>query len=142
MLRVRPASIGVVKDASLLRMAGRQHGLLTVRQVASLGYSHDAVRRRVEAGVLFRVYRGVYAVAGSRDTFEFRVLAAVLAAGEAAVASGRCAAALYGLRRIRPGGVPRRCTGSAESDAISSKSPFPAGMPCVWRGSWGTGGIS
>lgn len=51
--------------------------------------------------MLFRVYRGVYALAGTRDTFEFRVMAAVLAAGDGAVASGRCAAALYGLRRIR-----------------------------------------
>src|SRR5688500_5660632 len=88
-LQARPASIDVVKDAPLLRMAGRQHGLLTVRQVGSLGYGRDAVRRRVEAGVLFRVYRGVYAVAGTRDTFEFRAMAAVLAAGENAVASGR-----------------------------------------------------
>jgi hypothetical protein len=42
----------------------------------------------------------VYAVAGSKDTFEFRVMAAALAAGEGAVASHRCAAALYNIRRI------------------------------------------
>src|SRR5688572_27552317 len=82
-------------------MAGRQHGLVRMRQLGLLGFGRDAVRRRVEAGVLFRVYRGVYGVAGARDTFEFRVMSAVLAAGEGSVASGRCAAALYGLRRVR-----------------------------------------
>lgn len=90
-----------MKDAPLLRLAGRQHGLVTTAQLLALGYSPDAVRRRVESGVLFRVYRGVYAVAGSRDTFDFRVMAAVLAGGDGAVASHRCAAALFGLRRIR-----------------------------------------
>ena len=43
----------------------------------------------------------MYAVAGTKDTFDFRVMAAILVAGEGALASHRCAAALYGLRRIR-----------------------------------------
>lgn len=67
----------------------------------ALGFTEDAIRRRVDDGVLFRVHRGVYAVAGTRDSLEFRVMGAVLAAGEGAVASGRCAAALFDLRRIR-----------------------------------------
>jgi len=89
-----------VNDAALLRLAGRQHGLVAMRQLAGLGYNEHHIRWRLKVGVLFRVYRGVYAVAGSADTFEFRVMAAVLAAGAGAVASHRCAAALYGLRRI------------------------------------------
>jgi hypothetical protein len=90
-----------VNDAALLRLAGRQHGLVAMRQLARLAYTEHQIRRRLEAGVLFRVHRGVYAVAGSKDTFEFRVMAAVFGAGEGAVASHRCAAVLYGLRRIR-----------------------------------------
>ena len=90
-----------MNEAALLRLAGRQHGLVTSVQLAGLGFSRSAVARRAEAGMLFRVHRGVYAVAGTRDTFEFRVMAAVLASGDRALASGRCAAALYGLRRIR-----------------------------------------
>lgn len=69
--------------------------------MAALGFTEKAIRHRVTAGVLFRVHRGIYAVAGTRDSFEFRVMAAVLAAGEGALASHRCAAGLYGLRRIR-----------------------------------------
>jgi putative AbiEi antitoxin of type IV toxin-antitoxin system len=88
-------------DAALLRLAARQHGLMTAAQLASLGYTKDGILRRLRAGMLFRVHRGVYAVAGTRDCFEFRVTGAVLAAGEGAVASGRCAAALFDLRRIR-----------------------------------------
>jgi len=88
-------------DAALLRSAGRQQGLLTARQLIALGFTEKAIRHRVRTGVLFRVHRGVYAVAGTRDSFDFRVLAAVLAAGEGALASHRCAAVLYGLRRIR-----------------------------------------
>ena len=90
-----------MNDAALLRLAGRQHGLVAMRQLAGLGYTEHHIRWRIRVGLLFRVHRGIYAVAGSADTFEFRVMAAVLAAGDGAVASHRCAAALYGLRRIR-----------------------------------------
>lgn len=90
-----------MNDAGLLRMALRQHGLVAMYQLALLGYTEHHIRHRIASKVLFRVHRGVYAVAGARDTFEFRVMAAVLATGEGAVASHRCAAALYGLRRIR-----------------------------------------
>jgi len=72
-----------------------------MRQLAPLGFTEHHIRRRIEAGFLFRVHRGVYALAGSKDTFDFRVMAAILAAGEGAVASHRCAAVLYGIRRIR-----------------------------------------
>jgi hypothetical protein len=92
---------GGMDDAALLRLAGRQHGLATLAQLVALGFTEKAIRHRLKAGVLFRVHRGVFAVAGTKDRFEFRVMAAVLAAGEGALASHRCAAALYGLRRIR-----------------------------------------
>jgi hypothetical protein len=90
-----------MNDTPLLRLAGRQHGLVAIGQLIRLGYSQHHIRWRIRVGILFRVYRGVYAVAGSADTFEFRVMAAVLAARAGALASHRCAAVLYGLRRIR-----------------------------------------
>jgi hypothetical protein len=42
----------------------------------------------------------VYALAGARQDFDFRILAAVLVAGPDAVVSHRAAAALFGLRRV------------------------------------------
>ena len=90
-----------MNDTALLRLAGRQHGLVAMRKLARMGYAEYHIRWRIRVGLLFRVYRGVYAVAGAADTFPFRVMAAVLAAGDGAVASHRCAAALFGLRRIR-----------------------------------------
>jgi len=109
-------------EAEILRVAGRQHGLITARQLAALGLSKPAVLRRVELGMLFRVHRGVYAIAGTRDTFEFRVLAAVLAAGEGAVASHRCAAALFGLRRIRCDGPEVTVSGRRASTIAAFRS--------------------
>jgi len=91
-------------EAALLRLAARQHGLVTAGQLASLGFTKDAILRRQKAGVLFRVHRRVYAVAGTRDTFEFRVMAAVLAAGEGAVALCR--------RAVRVAPDPMRPRGS------------------------------
>jgi len=99
--RAAPALMAAMNDAPLLRLAGRQHGLVTTAQLLALGYGKQGIWRRVEAGVLFRVFRGVYAVAGAKDTFEFRMMSAVLASGNGAVVSHRCAAALFGLRRIR-----------------------------------------
>jgi hypothetical protein len=87
-------------DAALLRLAGRQHALITTRQLMALGLTEKQIRGLVAAGILFAVHRGVYGIAGAKDTLEFRALAAVLASGDGAVASHRCAAALFGLRRV------------------------------------------
>lgn len=59
-----------VNDVPILRLGSRQHGLVTTAQLVRLGYTEQQIRRRVEDGSLFRVFRGVYAVAGSKDTFE------------------------------------------------------------------------
>lgn len=116
---------GGVHDAALLRLAGRQHGLVTARQLGSLGYTKDQIYWRLQTGVLFRVHRGVYAVAGTKDGFEFRVLAAVLAAGDGALASHRCAAALFDLRRL-PCDAP-------EVTVSGRAAPRIAGLRCHRR---------
>ncbi len=83
----------------MARIAGRQHGLVTVTQLLDAGLSREAVKGRIEKGVLHRVHHGVYRVGHRAPSIEARYMAAVLACGEGAVLSGRAAAFLYGLVR-------------------------------------------
>jgi hypothetical protein len=90
------APSGVV--AAILRLATRQHGLLTRRQWLAGGLSVGQLERALKGGALRVVHPGVYAIAGTRPTFEQDVLAACLAVG--GVASHRCAAYLWKFRKF------------------------------------------
>lgn len=81
----------------LARLARAQHGLLTADQTEAAGISAGARKRRIRSGRWISMAPGVVAVAGSAATWRQRTLAAVLAAGPAAVASHSTAAALFGL---------------------------------------------
>jgi very-short-patch-repair endonuclease len=91
-------------DCRILALADRQHGVITWRQLAAAGLDDRAVTRRVRAGRLHRVHRGVYAVGHERLTMHGRFLAAVVSYGDLAVLSHMSAAILHGLR---PGHGPR-----------------------------------
>jgi very-short-patch-repair endonuclease len=91
------------RDAAAVRQAARQHGLVTAAQLAELGMSRAAVRRRVRSGRWTEVEPRVVRVAGSPATWESDVLARVLGAGAGAVASHRTAGVLWGLDGCRPG---------------------------------------
>lgn len=94
------------------RLVAGQHGLITTAQLRQLGLSDAAIRRRVANSRWMKVDRGVIRIAGVPVTWESTVLAAVLAAGDGAVASHRTAAVLWGLDGFRKGPpellVPRR----------------------------------
>ena len=83
--RIRQERIGGV--------ARRQHGLITTKQLASLGLTAAAIRGRAW---LRRVHRGVYQV-GPVEAPRAREMAAALACGPRAVLSHRSAAAVWGL---------------------------------------------
>jgi very-short-patch-repair endonuclease len=83
----------------LARLAARQHGVVTLRQLYSLGFSDDRVRTLVSAGWLHRLHRGVYAVGHPRLGLHGRWMAAVLAGGADAVLSHQAAAELWQLRK-------------------------------------------
>jgi len=68
-------------DVLIAEIATRQHGLISVWQLYGLGIGERGVRRRVDAGRLHRIHRGVYAVGHSAPSLERRWLAAVLAVG-------------------------------------------------------------
>ncbi len=79
------------------RIAARQHGAVALRQLEDLGVSSSTIHGWVVAGWLRRAQPGVVIVAGSANTYEQRLAAALLAAGDGAVVSHRAAVYLWGL---------------------------------------------
>jgi hypothetical protein len=92
-------------DPRVASIAARQHGVVSVEQLRAAGLDEAAVRRRVAAGRLHRLHRGVYAVGHRSLSWRGRWLAAVLAAGDGAVVSLASAAALWEFLRPIPGPV-------------------------------------
>jgi hypothetical protein len=92
-------------DARIATIAGRQHGVVTQEQLVAVGLDKSAITRRVQAGRLYRLHRGVYAVGHRSLSWRGRWLAAVLAAGDGAVLSHSSAAALWQFLRPIPGPV-------------------------------------
>lgn len=85
-------------DRAISELARRQHGVLALRQLAEVGLTADAARKRATAGRLHRVHSGVFAVVDpALLTRRGRFMAAVLACGRRAVLSHGSAAALHEL---------------------------------------------
>jgi very-short-patch-repair endonuclease len=88
-------------DDAIAAVAGAQYGVIARAQLIDLGVGYRAVDHRVAQGRLHPVYRGVFAVGHNVLTRDGVWLAAVLAAGPAAVLSHRSAAALWAIRGDR-----------------------------------------
>jgi hypothetical protein len=82
-------------DALVARIAARQHGVVSARQLFRCGLTRKAISRRVRAGRLFPIHRGVYAVGHPGLAHRGRWKAATLALGPWAVLSHRSAAELW-----------------------------------------------
>ena len=82
-------------DALVAKIAANQHGVITTAQLFYAGLSEAAITRRVTAGRLHRLYRGVYAVGHTNLSQEGKWMAAVLACGEGAALSHDSAAHLW-----------------------------------------------
>jgi very-short-patch-repair endonuclease len=89
-------------DRTVAEIAARQHGVVNRKQLSWAGLSPKAISRRVQAGRLHRLYRGVYAVGHTNLSREGRWLAAVFACGEGAVLSHENAAHLLGISPTSP----------------------------------------
>ncbi len=76
-----------VREGHILRLAGRQRGLITRRQLLACGLSSSAIDWRLESGRLHGVHPGVYAVGHGVLAPWGRELAALLACGPG---SGLC----------------------------------------------------
>jgi very-short-patch-repair endonuclease len=92
----RPYDVDGVERA-IARLATRQCGVVGRAQLLALGVGADQIDRRKKLGRLIPIHRGVYAVGHAAVSDRGRVVAALLAAGPAAVASHRTAAYLWGL---------------------------------------------
>jgi hypothetical protein len=87
-------------DERIAAFARRQHGLVTLLQLLVAGLVRSQVARRVAAGRLHWVHRGVYSL-GPVLSREARFLAATLAAGERSALSHLSSAELRGISRFR-----------------------------------------
>ena len=92
------------RHQALADLATRQHGVVSARQLAGLGYRRNSVAEAAASGRLHRLHRGVYAVGHKRIDWLGRCLAAVLACAPA-VASHFSAGWLWGLLRYAPGTI-------------------------------------
>lgn len=123
----------------LAHLAKEQHGIVSTRQLAELGYSREALRHATRTGRLHRIHRAAYAVGHTQLSRQGQCLAAVLSCGEDALLSHRSAAWLWGLTsRFHPrvevtAASPRRtraniCVHSAQaltSDDRTSSEGLP-----------------
>lgn len=95
----RETGPGVPLDAQLAQLAASQHGAISLPQLIAIGLTASGVRKRVAAGRLHRIHRGVYALVPAKLlSVKGRYMAAVLACGPGAVLSHRSAADLHDLR--------------------------------------------
>jgi predicted transcriptional regulator of viral defense system len=85
-------------DRSIAEAAAAQHGIVGIEQLRALGLTTSGVSKRVAAGRLHPVHRGVYAVGHPILGAEGRWCAAVMACGPRAALSHRSAAAHLGIR--------------------------------------------
>lgn len=110
--------IAATRSTAAWRLARRQYGVLSRRQLLALGFSSEAIKHRLRIGRLHRMRFGVYAVGRAELSREGRWMAAILACGDDAFLSHRSAAALYGIgaeRRLdRRGGEVDAALGSGE----------------------------
>src|SRR5262249_4272211 len=90
-----------------------QHGVITHRQLISLGMSRYAVSARARQGRLHRLHQGIYAVGHRAPSRERDCMAAVLACGEEAALSHLSAAVHWAL--LPPAGGPIDASGPSQS---------------------------
>lgn len=91
-------------DRRIAELASRQYGVVSRRQLRQVGMTESTIDRRLRAGRLHQLHRGVFAV-GHRVVYrEGRWLAAILRVGDGAILSHRSAGELWGVVRERSQG--------------------------------------
>lgn len=114
----------------LVAIAARQHDVVSLEQIVSLGITASGVRDLLAAGKLRRIHRGVYALGASPLTRNGHWAAAVLACGRGSLLAGRAAGALQGICPVSGGRIEvvspcqvRRRHAGIEAHACSNLLP-------------------
>jgi very-short-patch-repair endonuclease len=94
-----------LSSAGAWALTGRQHGVVTRRQLLDLGLTPRAIEHRLAIGRIHRIERGIYAVGRRQLGQRGRWMAAVLCCGSRAALSHRSAAALWGIGAERAGRI-------------------------------------
>jgi hypothetical protein len=114
-------------NAAIAGLARRQHGVVGRGQLERLGLKTNAIDRRIGAGLLHTLHRGVYAVGHLALTPRGHWMAAMLSCGPGAVLSHRTAAGLWGIRDAGSGRIevtaPRKTRSTATIRRHFAKLP-------------------
>jgi hypothetical protein len=86
-------------DRLIAAIAYKQHGNITRQQLLELGLSSSGIAHRIRIGMLYPVFRGVYAVGCPPQTPLQRAAAAVLASGPHAALGYSSAMTVWGFWR-------------------------------------------
>jgi very-short-patch-repair endonuclease len=105
-------------DARIAAAADRREGVVDRQALEAIGLSGDAIDRRVAAGRLHPLHRGVYAVGHAHLTRNGRCHAALLFAGDGAVLSHRSAADLWELRASKEPEIDVTVATDRRGDAV------------------------
>jgi very-short-patch-repair endonuclease len=100
------------RELTLARIAARQLGVVTHKQLYELGFTYWQIRRRLVLGRLHCVHHNVYAVGHPRLTSQAHLVAAFLSVGPRSFLSHRTAAAAWGLRAVNTHDIELTLPGS------------------------------
>lgn len=108
-------------DREVLRLAAGQHGVFTRFQALKAGLSYQQVRSRLDSGFWEGLSRRVYGLPEYPDSFERRLMTAILAHPRA-IAAGESAARLHGFSGYDDGPIEILVplTGDARTDAANT----------------------
>lgn len=93
------------RERAFSALANRQHGVISRQQLIVGGLGVRTISRRIEAGQLHILHRGVYVFGDGRVNRRAEWMAAVLACGDGALLSHGSACALWGLARPKRGRI-------------------------------------